>query len=159
MLTIQNIVVPVDFSTHSRQALEYAMRLAKLVAAKVHMVHVFHMPVIAAAAYDIAAGAARAPADFWSEMEAATSEKLETLSREVDTEGVEFSTRVVTDDPAHGIVELAKSLNADLIVMGTHGRTGLRHIALGSVAERTIRSAPCPVLTLRAADEGEPMLS
>ena len=56
---------------------------------------------------------------------------------------------------ARVICESARELGADLIVMGTHGRTGLQHVFLGSVAERTLRNAPCPVLTVRSADEAE----
>lgn len=153
MHPIRKIVVPVDFSEHSRHAFEYAIDFAKQLGAEIHVIHAFSMPLTTVAAYDFAGAAVAVPANLWNDLEAASEKNLEAFLAEIDTKGVEVKSRVVVDVPTTAIVDFAKNVDADLIIMGTRGLTGLKHVALGSVAERTLRSAPCPVLTLKPADD------
>jgi nucleotide-binding universal stress UspA family protein len=94
------------------------------------------------------------PASYLDETRRAGRERLQTLADKVQAEGIEVRTHLRNEAPADAIVACAEELAADLIVMGTHGYTGVKHALLGSVAERTLRAAPCPVLTLKADDAG-----
>jgi nucleotide-binding universal stress UspA family protein len=148
-----HILVPTDFSEASKLALNAASMLAKQIGAKVTVVHV-HDPE-----------ALRPPATLgWSpaqqdevehEVEEAVAKSLEAL-RDDELAGLEDLDTVVLRDtsPAHAIVKYAEKIGADLVIIATHGRTGLKHLLIGSVAERVVRHAAMPVLTLRttAAD-------
>jgi nucleotide-binding universal stress UspA family protein len=81
--------------------------------------------------------------------------QLAVLKQSASALGLAINTAVVSGRPAHAIVEHAKDGGFDLIVMGTHGRTGLSHAMMGSVAERVVRRAPCPVLTVQMAEAAE----
>jgi nucleotide-binding universal stress UspA family protein len=91
------------------------------------------------------------PTAFIEEAREAAAAKLDALIRRVATEGVTATSHLSEVPAASAIVDLAEELGADLIVMGTRGHTGLKHVLLGSVAERTLRHAPCSVLTVKAS--------
>lgn len=146
MAEIRTILVAVDFSSHSKRALEYAVRLAKRLGARVHVLHSYHVP-FPQPSPDLMVVSEEART---SVREAAELE-LDKLVRQVWAEGVPMGRHLVVEHPVLAIPEAARALGADLIVMGTRGHTGLKHVLLGSVAERTLRSAPCPVLTLKDA--------
>ena len=151
----QTFVVPYDFSSHAAAALGAATRLAKRLGADVHLVHVIPMPSYA---YIYAADGAAMdlPAIDMDRVRADSRAALEKVAAALTSEGLGGDIQTHVGDGvgiADVICETAESLGADLIVMGTHGRTGLAHTFLGSVAERTLRMAPCPVLTVRADDE------
>ena len=148
------VVVPCDFSDHARAALEVACDLAKRLGSQIHLLHVIQPPTLAYVTGGGYATAAPAPVDM-EELRQNALKGLEELGTGLGSERG-FETHVV-ESPSieEAIRECAQQLAADLIVMGTHGRTGLAHIFLGSVAERTLRRAPCPVLTVRAPDEAE----
>ena len=144
-MTITRILVPTDFSADADAAFHYARELARKFDAHVHLLHVVEDP--------LAAG-------VWSsEIYTAEIAGLQlNLVRDAETrlrgsvpdaDGT-VSTEVRTGPIAREILEAARSTQADLIVMGTRGRTGVAHVIMGSVAERVVRLAPCPVLTLRA---------
>ena len=147
MNEIKNILVPVDFSPHSDHALDYAVGLAKRFGAKVHVLHAYHVPVPIATPDQIAI-----PRDFFTSIRDAASKRLKQAADKLAAEGVKVETHLTEMLPATAVVEAAGRLHADLIVMGTRGLTGLKHVLLGSVAERTLRTAPCPVLTVKAHD-------
>lgn len=154
---ISGILVPVDFSAHSELALRYATALASRVGASVDLFHVVEDSVA-----NGAWGSEFFIPDF-SEFRARLVEEgqrlLERYRTLVGDAGIPIHTAVHVGQPAQTITEYATTLGADLIVMGTHGRSGLSHLLMGSVAERVIRSAPCPVLTVRdvaAKDHAEP---
>ena len=138
------ILAATDFSAASEQAVSYAASLALEFGATLHLLHVVPDPILAAA---------------WSEAYAYDLDKLgERLRRDAERHLAEQAARiegiVVTHDavigrPAGMIAALAGERGVDLIVMGTHGRSGVSHLFMGSVAERVVRSAPCPVLTVR----------
>lgn len=143
MTRFRTLLVPVDFSKHSEAALELAGGLAKTLGAKVHLVHAYELPVGVTAAYGVAI-----PEAVWTGMREAASTRLEKARQKLEVAGVKSEAHVVASTPVEAITELARSLPADLIVMGTRGLTGLKHVLLGSVAERTLRHAHCPVLTV-----------
>ena len=148
MMEIKTILVPTDFSDHSREAIQTAIGLAKTLGARVHLTHVLHNPVQIGATGQVAI-----PQDLWGQMRDAAARKLEKASQTVSSEGIEVETQLTEGVNAQSIVELAKKIEADLIVMGTRGLSGLKHVMLGSVAERTVRLAPCPVMTVKAHEE------
>jgi nucleotide-binding universal stress UspA family protein len=144
-MTITRILVPTDFSADADAAFKYALGLARKFDAPVHLLHVVEDP--------LAAG-------VWSS-EVYTAEIAglqlnlvrdaeERLRRSVPVDAGTVSTEVRTGHAAKQILEAARATKADLVVMGTRGRTGVAHVIMGSVAERVVRLAPCPVLTLRA---------
>ena len=144
-MTISRILVPTDFSADADAAFKYALGLARKFDAHVHLLHVVEDP--------LAAG-------VWSS-EVYTAEIAglqvnlvrdaeQRLRGSVPDDAGTVSTEVRTGPAAKQIIETAGNTQADLIVMGTRGRTGVAHVIMGSVAERVVRLAPCPVLTLRA---------
>jgi nucleotide-binding universal stress UspA family protein len=144
---LTRILVPVDFSAESDRAVGYAVALAKKTAGAVELLHVVEDP-IASGAWGAEAYVSYVP-DLLDELVADATVRLGSVKAGCD-ESVAIGTRVVTGSPARTIVAIAEAERCDLIVMGTHGRSGLSHVLLGSVAERVLRTAPCPVLTLRA---------
>lgn len=144
MATFHTLLVAHDFSPDSDAALERAVDLAKALGADLHVVHVFHVPVEALSPYEIPL-----PPSLLDEVQAAARRRLEEVTARAREAGVEASAHVRDGSPAEQIDDLARELGADLIVMGTRGLTGLPHVLLGSVAERTVRIASCPVLTVK----------
>jgi universal stress protein A len=143
--SITRVLVPVDFSAHSDRALRYAATLAGRVGASVELLHVVE---------DFTYGAfsevyvPHVPALIQEAINSAV-ERLTPLKAEVFPHGTDVETVVYVGRAALTIVEYASAGKFDLIVMGTHGRTGLSHLFMGSVAEQVLRTAPCPVLTVR----------
>ena len=134
---LRKILVPVDFSEHSRKALEYAIAFAKQFGAELNLVHVVRpYPV----------GPEMAPVDIESVQDAKT--ELEGMRKQV-AEAVHCQTNLRTGDPCLEIIDAARQLDVDLIIVSTHGRTGLAHLVLGSTAEKLVRHAECPVLVVR----------
>jgi len=148
MTPIHTILVPIDFSPHSTKALQLAIGLAKTFSAQVHLLHAYHLPVSITTP-----DAVVIPQSFWDSIRDASARKLEKSLHTVTSEGVKCESHLTTQTPSAAIVETAKQVRADLIVMGTRGLSGLKHVLLGSVAERTVRSAPCPVMTVRSEEE------
>lgn len=146
ILSFQKILVPVDFSPHSERAVRIAANLSQRYLASLTLVHV-HLPPVSALAGAFV---------FQSELEVDRlfAELRKQLEAEADIArsfgASSVATQIVTGVPASAVCDLANDEGFDLIVMGTHGRTGLDHALMGSVAERVVRLAPCPVLTLRA---------
>lgn len=141
-LAFTTVVVATDFSEPSELALEYARVFARRFGATLRVVHVLEIPAVVSAEVplsDAAALADRAVAE-------ATAELAKVLTRLADTSAMGD---VLVGHAADSLVQYASDYAADLIVMGTHGRRGLAHLFLGSVAERVIRAAPCPVFTVK----------
>ena len=144
MSSIQRLLVAVDFSDHSNHALEMAMDFAKKFGAELHIIHAFHLPVPLVTPYEVAV-----PDAFIQEARDAAARKLEKALHKVAAEGIKAESHLAEVPAAPAIANMAEKLGADLIVMGTHGHTGIKHLLMGSVAERTLRLAPCSVLTVR----------
>jgi universal stress protein A len=148
-VTTQHILVPVDFSEHSEQALEYAMSLAPSLRARLTLLHVIQVPILAAGPH---MGAGMALASYLEQIESDMSHTLEACAKRVRAAGLTCETVIVHGVPFQQIIDLAADRDVDLIVMSTYGRTGLPHMLLGSVAEKVVRLAPCPVLVTRVSD-------
>jgi nucleotide-binding universal stress UspA family protein len=140
----QKILVPLDFSEGSRNALRYAHSLAKQFGGKLVLFYALEPVATPDFAYH--------PLMMEPEEAAANARKqLETLCRKEGVDASSVAEIIVREGVAYGeIAETAKKLKADLIVIATHGNTGLTHVLLGSTAERVVRHASCPVLVVRA---------
>jgi len=144
---VRNVLVPVDFSENAEAAAQYASDLAQKFGAKLQLLHVVE------------------PASFVNDLsnvpftlsdkqlEATAMTDLEALSTRFVDPAVQASWMVKHGKGYQEIVKAAKELKADMIVISTHGYTGLKHTIMGSTAERVVRHAPCPVLVLRAEAE------
>jgi nucleotide-binding universal stress UspA family protein len=148
--SITKILVPVDFSAHSDRALRYATTLAHRLGAKLALLHVVEDPFVTGA-WSSEVYVPNVP-ELLDNLIKGAERQLATLKASAATHGLAAETAVITGRPAHTIVEHAKDGDFDLIVMGTHGRTGLSHVVMGSVAERVVQKAHCPVLTMRAVE-------
>lgn len=146
MLAIHKILAPTDFSACSEPALRYAGELGRTLGATVVLLHVAET----AFDYTVYGLAPETIADLQTEARQAIDKRLAEAKGFVGVDGT--TTRIREGSPAQEIVEAAKQLEVDLIVMGTHGRTGVRHMLAGSTAEKVVRTAACPVLTVRASE-------
>lgn len=147
MITLKNILVATDFGEAADAALAYGRALAGRFGATLHLVHVAEN--IFPHAFGAETYAAMAP-ELQRDIEEAARKRLHELLIDSDKSGPPTTQSIVTaSSPTFGIIDYAKGNNIDLIVMGTHGRGALAHIVMGSVAERVVRLAPCPVLTVR----------
>jgi nucleotide-binding universal stress UspA family protein len=144
---ITRILVPVDFSPHSDRALRYAARLAAWLGASVELVHVVENP-FASGAWTSEVYVPNLP-EMLDSLVAEANKRLTALKSVVASQNVNVEAGVLMGQPAYTIIDHARTGRFDLIVMGTHGRTGFSHVFMGSVAERVVRRAPCPVLTVR----------
>ena len=134
------ILVPTDFSGPSAAALDYARTLARTFGARLHLLHVTENAFLRAVVSD--------PRD----LETAARRQLQETLTEEDAGSLGAVIAVEqSDDPADEIVSYARQAEIDLIVMGTHGRSGMAHLLMGSVAEHVVHAAPCAVLTVRHA--------
>lgn len=148
MITIQNILVPSDFSECSDEAIRYGFELAHKFDATLHLLHVIQDPMTMPwAAEGLAVPMLEVLGPWQQEAEA----RLTALVPPADRGRVRVSSTVASPYPE--ILRFAEHENIDLIVMGTHGRGGVSHLLLGSIAEKVVRRAPCPVLTVRAPQE------
>ena len=151
-MKLGTILVPHDFSSHSEAALKRAIDLAKASKARIHLLHAYAWPVNGVMPYDMVM-----PSGVWDAIREGTLEKLEELRKGIAQQGVEADAEASSLLPVEAITGAATRLRADLIVLGTRGLTGVKHIVLGSVAERSVRLAPCPVLAVKEGDPGGPL--
>ena len=146
MTRIKRILVPTDFGEPADEALDYALDLAPALGATVSLVHVLADP------YEGKVYSEQYPPMPEEIREVFLADARQRLAHRVTRGGQSAVTSsIVTGPTAQAIVASARAQNADLIVMGTHGRHGVAHLFMGSVAERVVRIAPCPVLTVRGA--------
>ena len=146
-VSIRRILVPLDFSEHADAILEWAAHLATEHKSTLILLHAYHLPV----EFQQMEGA-YLPAEFWTQVKTEAEKALEGHAAKLRTQGIPVETEVVEGYPATAIEEEAERQKADLIVIGTHGHTGLKHLLLGSVAERVVQKAPCPVLTVKTPE-------
>ena len=136
MLRFSHILCPIDFDQASLRSVRLDADLAQEDNAVLYLLHVVHLHPAAE------------PSMSFREAEAEAQTRLEQISRRRLRAGTQFELHVVSGDAAGEILHAATQFGIDLIVMATHGRTGIRRLVLGSVAERVVREAPCPVLTV-----------
>jgi len=153
LIELKKILAPTDFSPHSERSMRYACRLAERLGSELHLLHVLSeviptgpdpllMPVL--------------PQEFYNENEDRAREVLKKLLKPEWGAPGSVVTAVQWGGPVEAIVDYATEQEIDLVVIATHGRTGLSHVLLGSVAERIVREAPCPVLTIRDRNQTPP---
>jgi nucleotide-binding universal stress UspA family protein len=141
---LRHILVPTDFSHDAAGAARTARSLLAADGARLTLLHAYHLPV-----EYTAYGAIPTGLPFQQDVAAIAEEKLAAAAEPLQGDGLRVDTVSREGYPPEVIIETARDLAADVIAMGTHGRTGLRHLLLGSNAERVIGQAPCPVLTVR----------
>lgn len=150
-MNVKTILVPTDFSADSERARETAIELAKLYGARVVVLHAYHVDIpMTTTAFG--GGGYAIPQGFFDDLRAHAEAQVEQEVQLIAAEGVEANGIAVGEPASLAILSHAESLPADLIVMGTRGISGLKHVLLGSVAERVVRTAPCPVMTVKAHD-------
>ena len=145
---IATIVAPVDFSESSTRTARYAVALARRLGATLHLVHVVDAPALASPPRFDAPDAISPGERQYQEARA----RMAALAATLDMRE-RLSTDVRMGPVAEGITQAAVDYGADLVIMATHGRTGLSHLLMGSVAERVIRTARCPVLVVRGCGQ------
>ena len=146
MIRLAKLLVPTDFSEDSEQAARYAVELAKRFQAEIHCVHVVDIPadLLSTSAYYMT-GPSEA---FLDQIREESKKNLEAFA-DNNLEGVQVQTAFLEGSPFVEIIRYARNQQIDLVVIATHGRTGLKHVLFGSVAEKVVRKAPCPVLVVK----------
>jgi nucleotide-binding universal stress UspA family protein len=143
---IARILLAVDFSVHSDRAAEVAGALAKRLGASVDVVHAFDVPP------DYMPYTSEAGVKLDEKIQTSAAERLAAIGEQLTASQIPLMTHLRRGRPSLVIAEAAKELRSQLIVMGTRGSNGLEHALLGSVAERTLRRAPCSVLAVKAEE-------
>lgn len=146
---IRHILVPHDFSETAERALGFALDLGRRLGARLTILHTYEI-----ATY----GFAEAPSvseELTEQIESAARSALDAVQARACKSGLDVTGVLRRGSPWREIIAFAKESKADLVAMGTHGRRGLSRVLLGSVAERVVRTSPCPVLTVHGP-EGEP---
>jgi nucleotide-binding universal stress UspA family protein len=143
---VRSILVPTDFSKDAERATHAALALLREqpTDTKLTLLHVYHLP-FEYTAY----GTVPTSWDYFKDVEGAATDRIAEIARPLEEEGLKVETRTAEGYPPEVIVRVAEEIGCDMIAMGTHGRTGLAHLLLGSTAERVVQHAGCPVLTVR----------
>lgn len=150
-MRVRSILVPYDFSAHAEHALTWALAVAEAWGARVMLLNV--TPLFSRVSYSegmLLADLHKAEAEVVMRMQT----RMQELAGKMAVGPVTLEGRAVMGDPVWEICQAAERGHCDLVVMGSHGRTGLAHVLLGSVAERVLRHAPCPVLVVRLPHRG-----
>ncbi len=145
MLPFRRILFPTDFSEPAEYAWPYALTFAEEFGAEVHLVHVVSPPPRLTEAYAVNFNPEKMVHSLTEEANASMDQQIE----KAKARGLIFHREVRVGVDYREIIDYAAKHDIDLIVMATHGRTGLAHVLLGSVAEKVVRKAPCPVLTIK----------
>ena len=141
-MEIRTILVATDFSSHAERAFDWALELAARLGARVRVLHAYPLPYVGVGLN------IPLPAEYFDGLREGAQQHLDAWAEKARAQGIEATTELLAEDPSTCIVESAHAHPTDLIVMGTRGLTGLGHVLLGSVADRTVRRAPCPVLVV-----------
>jgi len=147
-MDVRHLLVPTDFSEGSKQAFAYALEVARTCGAKLTLLHVVELPSYLTDGHT----PAHVTTALRDHMQGSAQQQLARLLPEGAGTPVEIARQVAVGVPHQKILEIAAAEQVDWIVMATHGRTGLSHLVMGSVAERVVRKASCPVLTVRAPE-------
>jgi nucleotide-binding universal stress UspA family protein len=151
MIELKNVLVPTDFTDHSERAALYAVELAKRFSAQIHCIHVSDVPadLLATSAYYVTGPSEQFVDQIREESRKGLASFVAKNFPDVDVKPVFLEGR-----PFIEIIRYAREQRIDLIVIATHGRSGIQHVLFGSVAEKVVRKAPCPVLVVKR-DERE----
>ena len=151
MIAIKNVLVATDFSEPSTSALNYARAMARSFGAQLHVLHVFEPLWITSA--DVVGGGVALASMIQGLEESARKQLTDAVTEEDRRELRAEATLVTSESPAREIAHYAAEHKVDLVVIGTHGRSGLSRLLIGSVAEKVVRLAPCPVLTVHHPED------
>ena len=154
MIKMEQILVATDFSSCAQAALRQAVYLAKKLKGRITLLHVFDSPFPYPAHPSLRAYPQ--VLQWIQDFKQDEKKKLEAIVEKVRQEGIDVTPVFKEGSPSSDVVLAAQELKADLIVLGTQGRSGLPHFLMGSVAEAVSRSAPCPVLVVREKEEEAP---
>jgi len=146
-MQIKTILFPTDFSNGARAAMDHAASLAQDYHARLILLYVIQDISIA----EWYIPSSLSVADLLEDMQKSATKEMDKWAVEVSAKVKDVEKMVVRGVPFVEIIRTAKDTQADLIVIGTHGRTGIDHLLFGSTAEKVVRKAPCPVLTVRVA--------
>ncbi|WKZ73293.1 MAG: universal stress protein [Ignavibacteriaceae bacterium] len=146
MIQYKKILVPIDFSDYSKQAMKYASELAGIFNSEIILIYVVE-PIIYPP--DLSIGQIALPTLTY-QIDENAKEELDRVAGEIIPKEIKFTSIVKLGKPFIEIIGVAESENIDLIVISTHGHTGVEHMLFGSTADKVVRKAHCPVLTLRA---------
>jgi nucleotide-binding universal stress UspA family protein len=150
MIKINNVLVATDFGEASTAALAYGREFARTFGARLHVLHVIENPMVYSGAEAVGVDFARVQA----ELEAGAQAALDRIVTAEDRKELRAVTTIRTGrTPAYEIVSQAKIAAIDVIIIGTHGRGFMSHLLMGSVAEKVVRMAPCPVLTVHHPEQ------
>ena len=144
-ISITKVLCPVDFSNCSDHALQYAVALAQTYHADLLLLHVVIPPMSSLPGDPMISEVVQDQ----QELEIACTARLEETTSPIRELGINVQSCIVNGIPFAEIIRVAREETADIIVIGTHGRSGLKHLLIGSSAERVVRKAPCPVLTVK----------
>ena len=153
-MIVQHVLVPLDFSATADQALAYAIAFTIPLQARLTLLDVLHIPPLT-----LEEGAIAMSGTYLEDLETEAHHLLQASLAQVQRAGLQGDCLLVQGTPTQAIVDTAGAQGVDLIIMGTHGRTGLSHVLLGSVAEHVVRAAPCPVLVTRETRDGSGILA
>jgi nucleotide-binding universal stress UspA family protein len=145
-IAIKSILLPTDFSENSKYAMEYAVSFAAQYKAKLYVLHVLVSPH-AMVGYEVAPFVSFER--LYADMRRSSEQAMSTFIPEEVKKEIQVETAIVQGTPFLEILKFAREKEVDLIVIATHGRTGLSHVLFGSVAEKVVRKSPCPVLSIR----------
>jgi nucleotide-binding universal stress UspA family protein len=154
MVHFEHLLVLTDYSDCSRAALQAALDLAETLGARVELVHVWPAPFFGPEYDQLTVGDGRQSL-FDRVREQATDEMQQFVASVVTPHGVQLTTRIESGEPVRRLLEIIESSAPDLVIVGTHGRTGPRRWVLGSLAERLVQLSPSPVLTVPLAGTGQ----
>ncbi len=149
-LSIKKVLVPIDFSDYSKSALKYAVNFAKSFGADMTLIYVVE-PIIYPPDFSMGQIAIPTISTEWDDR---AREELDKLAKTEIPAEVKVKTIIKTGKPFVEIIETAAEENIDIIIIATHGHSAVEHILFGSTAEKVVRKAPCPVLTLREPIKG-----
>ena len=152
--TIRRIIVPTDFSDLSDIAMRSAVALGRRDSASIHLLHVIRLPFLHTN-YDV-----NVPEAIWEGIRKGTQERMDAARKQLLEAGVAEVEQIVSESlrPAEAIKKFAEEREADLVVMATHGRAGIKHSFIGSITERTLRTSSVPVLAIKdTGAEGLPI--
>jgi nucleotide-binding universal stress UspA family protein len=153
MTDFRRITYATDFSPASLVALPHALRLARITGGELTILHVLPSPRM------LFIEGGYVPQEIWDQIRAEAAQQMDRLLKQAVDAGVRATAAIVDGGsalPAEAIVRAAEDAKTDVLLLGTHGRTGVTRLILGSVAARVIATAPCPVLTVRAAESQSP---
>ena len=149
MLHVRDILVPTDFSPHATHAITYAVALAKMYESTLHFVHCVDCSMYAQGTANSKFLSAEDLGTLESSMREHAESQMATFATGFESEGLTFVTHIAIGKPAQEILRAAENLSCDLVVLSTHGRSGLDHMVFGSVCERIVRQSSVPVLSIK----------